>query len=784
MSRLSTLPVLFISLLMASLFYASPALATPFNDNFNTIFGNIIESFQTFPGLLAAFAYLGATFFGVRSVMLTREHVENPGNVTLSRPLANFAGAGALFALPFMYEIITNSFLGTGAGDNINDVLDDFSTGLFSEGLILGAGGVAGWASLFGVLPGINDVVLNIFSSINQYPTLVSAFAYLTGLGVGIAGIIKIKAHVENPQQVPLREGLSRLGLSGLLLSLPFVLTVAVNTISDSLPSALTAILSGVFGIPLDPLIGGGATDPATINEIVDNLISSSFLIPVLVMVSCYFFGISLVVWGLFNRRAYADSPQNGPLSSAMSRMAIGGALMVLPFMIGVAVNTVQGGIGGLITTAGVDATAVEDLDAATAGAGVNTVSDNIIASASNIPSLITFVAYIAGILLCAKALLQTMTFVNTGGGGAVSSMRYPIIKLLTGGALIALPYIYEVLTTSFSGNNTVALGPLNVYSDGGGGIMFMLGGQALGFTSPTDACTAATGITTLFCNVWSSTSSLPGVFAAFCYVAGLVFGYLGLMRLKDSVEEPQQVPVTEGISKFVICAMLLLLPYVMNTAYISLVGTGGTADGFQTTLMDPAAGTPPATPPPRTLDVITSDFVFSIYRAMGFIFTAFGYMAGIVLIIIGIFRMMNTMRDGPRGPGGVGTIMTFVAGAALLALSPMMGAISTTIFGDGNAENVVTIALGTPSAELAVYQARIENFMTAVIAYMMIAGWVSFIRGLFILRAVAEGDQQASMMSAVTHIFAGALLANMGPFLTAVQATLGIGAIAGLTFG
>ena len=64
---------------------------------------------------------------------------------------------------------------------------------------------------------------------------------------------------------------------------------------------------------------------------------------------------------------------------------------------------------------------------------------------------------------------------------------------------------------------------------------------------------------------------------------------------------------------------------------------------------------------------------------------------------------------------------------------------------------------------------------IAAIVAFVAIIGWVSFIRGLFILRGVSEGSGQASMMAAVTHIIGGAIAVNLGGFIMAVQNTLGI---------
>lgn len=65
---------------------------------------------------------------------------------------------------------------------------------------------------------------------------------------------------------------------------------------------------------------------------------------------------------------------------------------------------------------------------------------------------------------------------------------------------------------------------------------------------------------------------------------------------------------------------------------------------------------------------------------------------------------------------------------------------------------------------------------ISAIIKFVLIVGLISFVRGIFIIRSVAEGNSQSSIMSGVTHMLAGALAVNLGPLLNAVQATLGIG--------
>ena len=66
----------------------------------------------------------------------------------------------------------------------------------------------------------------------------------------------------------------------------------------------------------------------------------------------------------------------------------------------------------------------------------------------------------------------------------------------------------------------------------------------------------------------------------------------------------------------------------------------------------------------------------------------------------------------------------------------------------------------------------RAQNAMWGVFAFLRIVGYISFIRGLFILRGATEGASNASIMAAVTHIGAGAMLANGLAFADRVQRT------------
>ena len=75
------------------------------------------------------------------------------------------------------------------------------------------------------------NVTQNITDSSADLPNLLATVAYVGGAGLGIAGIYKLKQHVDAPQQTPMKDGLIRLGAGGGLLALPIVLEAMSETI-------------------------------------------------------------------------------------------------------------------------------------------------------------------------------------------------------------------------------------------------------------------------------------------------------------------------------------------------------------------------------------------------------------------------------------------------------------------------------------------------------------------------------------------------------------------------
>lgn len=281
-----------------------------------------------------------------------------------------------------------------------------------------------------------------------------------------------------------------------------------------------------------------------------------------------------------------------------------------------------------------------------------------------------------------------------------------------------------------------------------------------------------AGGIGDVICNVVKGTQESQGIFPGLCYLFGIFIGVWAIAKFYEHVQNPHQVSVWEGIKKTLVAGCLFALPMVMEATYNTMTGGPGAAglkvDGWQG-----AATT-------GGLDAMVVALMNDTFKPMAGLLMMFCYFAGIILVIIGIMRLMKSAQEGPRGPGGFGTIMTFIVAGALFSADEMMAAFSQTMFltSDVKVGTALTFSAGLDSTE----QDHVMAVISAVLAFVMILGWISFIRGWFIIRDVAEGNQQASLMAGMTHLIGGALAINLGPVLNAAQSTFGLSAI-GINF-
>ena len=104
-----------------------------------------------------------------------------------------------------------------------------------------------------------------------------------------------------------------------------------------------------------------------------------------------------------------------------------------------------------------------------------------------------------------------------------------------------------------------------------------MLGGVESAF-----ATTTATGsdFSTISGNISKSISSLPGLLSGVSYMLGILLGVLGILKIKDDVENPGNAPLSHGAIRLAAGGGLFALPIVYEAMQTTIGdGTGPTVE-------------------------------------------------------------------------------------------------------------------------------------------------------------------------------------------------------------
>lgn len=70
-----------------------------------------------------------------------------------------------------------------------------------------------------------------ITDQIGGLPGFITAISYIMGVMFAVLGILKIKDHVENPSNTPLKEGAIRLAVGGGLFTIPLITEAMQNLV-------------------------------------------------------------------------------------------------------------------------------------------------------------------------------------------------------------------------------------------------------------------------------------------------------------------------------------------------------------------------------------------------------------------------------------------------------------------------------------------------------------------------------------------------------------------------
>ncbi len=292
-----------------------------------------------------------------------------------------------------------------------------------------------------------------------------------------------------------------------------------------------------------------------------------------------------------------------------------------------------------------------------------------------------------------------------------------------------------------------------------------LLGTICLGGTGAGCAGYGAFGsLGDIICNLLAGTALLPFLFASVSYLFGIFILVMAIIKTKEHVEDPRQTHISEPLKRYVAAGAFLALPMV-TSAIKNTLTAGGPAGLFT------SSGIVSGTPTGGGLDAMMFFLIADIFSPMLVLISGFGYLAGIILVMIGISRLLKTSQEGPRGPSGIGTIFTFIVAGVLFSIDTLMRAATGSLFGFTTIDAFGIIAT---TGDILVDN-HIQSVISSIVAFMILVGLIAFVRGIFILRDVAEGNGQASLMAALSHIIGGALAVNIGGVVNAVQSTFGL---------
>lgn len=278
-----------------------------------------------------------------------------------------------------------------------------------------------------------------------------------------------------------------------------------------------------------------------------------------------------------------------------------------------------------------------------------------------------------------------------------------------------------------------------------------------------------------IFTNVTSSWNGFTGIFAMLAYFAGVTLAVIGVFKFKDHVDNPAQTKLSEGVKRMLAGGMFLSLPFMVRAARTALFGdTAIGADSITVT------GSTKADLSDGGLDKMVVDLMTNIAGPAEAMLGAFSYLAAIALLLVGISRLTKRLEEGPRGPAGMGTVMTFVASGALFSFGDSMGSFANSLFGDDGSTLKTNALVSNDVISDTDDRQRIQVVIEAVMTFVMLVGYIAFIRGWFVLRAFADGQQGATIAQGLTFLFGGTLAINLGELINVIMRTVDV---TGLSF-
>ncbi len=287
---------------------------------------------------------------------------------------------------------------------------------------------------------------------------------------------------------------------------------------------------------------------------------------------------------------------------------------------------------------------------------------------------------------------------------------------------------------------------------------ILMVGGASSAYAADT--------LGSVISNTANASRGLKLIISIIAYIAGIFLAAQALFRFKSHVDNPQQTPLSDPVKRFLTGGMFLALPYVATAVVGTLFGGSSPRMGVDGQFSGGSGN--------GGLDDMVLMFMNDMWGPVNFMLQVFCTISGAALLLVGISRLNKKMEEGPRGPGGMGTIMTFIASGALFSAGSSAAVFSSSLFGNANVASNPVIS----SSVIGDGKDQIESVLHALMGFVMLVGFIAFIRGWFVLKAFADGQSGATLAQGLTFLLGGTVAINLGDFVNALSTTLGLTAL------
>jgi|GEM_PF-1010490 len=421
---------------------------------------------------------------------------------------------------------------------------------------------------------------------------------------------------------------------------------------------------------------------------------------------------------------------------------------LLRPFLLHLsALRKPQLGLGALLL-----ALIALNADPVLAASDIEAYARNSVAATNSLANIFYYISYIMGAVLVALGISELRRVVDGSGGGSMT-WRHPFTKFFFGGMFLALPSIVAMVAETMRAPGTFSFTMFKAFTFGPAGNTTINSG---GVGSIIQSSINSIGFTT----------TLVSVIAFF---VGVFFVMRGLQMLRAHIDNPGGSPLPDALKRLAVGGASLSMPLMYHVVKNSFGIQGMKSHLYQNKGW--ASGTFTST---GGLDGMVVNFIQDIANPIYFGIEVFCYVAGAVMILFAMQRLVRTAQDGPRGPLGFGTIVMFFVSGLLLSFPQLLTALDISILSKGVAlTNVDAKFMSLAGANTAQVQAA-TRVISAILAFMAVIGFLSILRGLFLLKTLGDGGQ-ATIMQVTVHFVAGALAVNLGAFINAVQHSLGL---------